>query len=45
MALGFLGRCHLDAIPIVGYKTYYEGNSATLRSLDCCEAYEFGESM
>jgi hypothetical protein len=25
--LGFLGRCHLDAIPIIGYKTYYEGNS------------------
>lgn len=45
MAWGFLGRCHLDAIPIVGYKTYYEGNSATLRSLGCCEAYESGESM
>ncbi len=45
MAWGFIGRCHFDAIPIVGYKTYYEGNSATLRSSGCSEAYEFSESM
>jgi hypothetical protein len=33
MALGFLGKCHLDANPIVGYKTYCEGNNVALRSL------------
>jgi hypothetical protein len=45
MAWGFIGRCHFDAIPIVGYKTYYEGNSAALRNSGCSEAYEFSESM